>query len=93
MEDLLESEIVTNGVLAQDNTQFTSLWELRETITEAAGKTGKVFKYDVSLPVSSMYSVVERTREHLGELGLYKGEGKEGKVKSVIGFGHFGDGA
>lgn len=92
LEDLLESEIVTNGVLAQDNTQFTSLWELRETITEAAGKTGKVFKYDVSLPVSSMYSVVERTREHLGELGLYKGEGKDGKVKSVIGFGHFGDG-
>lgn len=92
LEDLLESEIITDGVLAQDNSQFTSLWELRETITEAAGKTGKTFKYDVSLPVSSMYSVVETTRKHLADLGLYNGEGGGGKVKSVIGFGHFGDG-
>ncbi|GJJ14681.1 hypothetical protein Clacol_008947 [Clathrus columnatus] len=92
LEVLIESEIVTDGVLAQDTAQFTSLWELRETITEAAGKTGKVFKYDVSLPTSLMYSVVEATRKHLAELGLYKGEGSDGKVKSVIGFGHFGDG-
>jgi len=88
----MESETIIDGVLAQDTTQFSSIWELREGITEAAGKTGKVYKYDVSLPVSAMYDVVLATRERLQEKGLYKGEGGGGSVKSVIGFGHFGDG-
>jgi len=92
LEDLLESKTIIDGVLAQDATQLTSIWELRELITEAAGKTGKVFKYDLSLPTSVMYEVVDATRSHLKSLGLYKGEGRDGVVKSVIGFGHFGDG-
>ncbi|KIJ53409.1 hypothetical protein M422DRAFT_222738 [Sphaerobolus stellatus SS14] len=92
LEDLLESETILDGVLSQDATQFASIWELREGITEAAGKTGKVYKYDVSLPVSTMYDLVLATRKRLEEQGLYKGEGGDGFVKSVIGFGHFGDG-
>ncbi|KAF8588478.1 D-lactate dehydrogenase [Ramaria rubella] len=92
LQDLLDSETIIDGVLAQDTTQFASLWQLREGITEAAGKTGKVFKYDVSLPASSMYELVDATRYRLRELGLYSGEGGHSLVKAVIGFGHFGDG-
>lgn len=55
LEYLLESGIVSDGVLAQDATQVGSLWQLREGIPEAAGKLGKTYKYDVSLPVSGMY--------------------------------------
>ena len=55
LEHLLESGIVSDGVLAQDATQVGSLWQLREGIPEAAGKLGKTYKYDVSLPVSGMY--------------------------------------
>ncbi|KAF8592015.1 FAD-binding domain-containing protein [Ramaria rubella] len=85
-QDLLNSETIIDGVLEQDNTQFASLWQLREGITEAAGKTGKVFKYDVSLP-ASMYELVNATRYRLRELGLYSGEGGHSR-----GCNRFGDG-
>ena len=92
LQDLLDSETIIDGVLAQDSTQVAALWELREGITEAAGKIGKVFKYDVSLPASHMYKLVEATRHRLREAGLYSVKGETSVVKEVIGFGHFGDG-
>lgn len=92
MENLLESKTIVDGVLAQDTAQFSSIWELREGITEAAGKAGKVYKYDVSLPTSVMYELVLATRERLQQMGLYSGEMGDTPVKSVTGFGHFGDG-
>lgn len=92
LQDLLESETIIDGVLAQDSSQVASLWELREGITEAAGKMGKVFKYDVSLPASHMYELVEATRHRLCKAGLFSGKGEKSIVKEVIGFGHFGDG-
>jgi FAD/FMN-containing dehydrogenase len=98
-EHLLESGLVTNGVLAQDTTQLQSLWAVRETIGESAGKAGAVYKYDVSVPVGKMYDVVEKVRTRLGEagllgsdwqgrLGVYQG----GRVLAAMGYGHMGDG-
>lgn len=94
----MESGIVNDGVLAQDETQIGQLWSLREGIPEAAGKAGKVYKYDLSLPVEKMYSLVHEIRQKLSQNGLLESEdeggNKEGKggVKTVFGFGHLGDG-
>ena len=98
-EYLLENELVTDGVLAQDTTQLQSLWAVRETIGESAGKAGSVYKYDVSVPVGQMYDVVEKVRRRLGEAGLLgqDWEGKMGvyeggRVLAAMGYGHMGDG-
>lgn len=68
-----------------------SLWSLRESIPEAAGKLGKTYKYDLSLPVAEMYKLVEETRERFRSKGML-GEGGDGTVREVVGFGHIGDG-
>jgi (R)-2-hydroxyglutarate---pyruvate transhydrogenase len=87
----MESSSIIDGVLAQDTTQFHSLWSLRELIPESAGKAGSVYKYDLSVPVPRMYSLVEKMRERLGREGLWK-EGGGGRVREVVGYGHIGDG-
>ncbi|CAD6929782.1 unnamed protein product [Tilletia controversa] len=89
LEHLLESSTITDGVLAQDTTQVSGLWALRESIPEAAGKMGKVFKYDLSMPVEKMNELVEVMRARFEGKGMM-GEGKG--IKTVVGYGHIGDG-
>ncbi|GAA94902.1 uncharacterized protein L969DRAFT_96371 [Mixia osmundae IAM 14324] len=86
LEDLMEKEIIVDGVLAQDETQLQSLWSLRESIPEAAGKLGKTYKFDVSMPVSEMYGLVEATRQR------FKDQGMADEIREVVGYGHIGDG-
>ena len=83
-----DAGLVTTGVLAQSPTQFESLWAIREGIPEAVGKTGKTYKYDISIPVSKFKEIVDKTKEHLRSQGLFH----ENAVKEVVSFGHFGDG-
>lgn len=85
------NELVLDGVLAQDQTQFHSLWKMRELIPESAGKAGSVYKYDLSVPVPKMYTLVEKMRAKLSEAGLWKEEGG-GRVREIVGYGHIGDG-
>ncbi|KAG5221453.1 actin interacting protein [Salix suchowensis] len=68
--------------------QFSSLWSLREGVTEAVSKEGKAYKYDISVPLSTFKQVVDVTRDHLKSKGLLH----DGAVKHVIGYGHVGDG-
>ncbi|GAA5866188.1 hypothetical protein JCM3774_004113 [Rhodotorula dairenensis] len=88
LESLLESGTISDGTLAQDETQVQSLWSLRESLPEAAGKLGRVYKYDLSMPVKDMYSLVEEARERFAEKGL----DKDGSIKTTVGYGHIGDG-
>lgn len=81
LEKALEKEMILDGVVAQDTTQQRAFWQLRETITEGLAKEGTVYKYDISLPVKTMYRMVERMKTRL-----------EGKVSGVVGYGHLGDG-
>lgn len=87
MEELMENEVVEDGVLAQDETQINDLWSLRELIPEACGKAGKTYKYDLSIPVSKMYDIITAVRERFAERGL----DKEDIVKLTVGYGHVGD--
>ncbi|KAF9313835.1 hypothetical protein BG003_004764 [Podila horticola] len=89
LEGLLTDEVVQDGVVAQDTTQFNNLWAIREGIPEACSKTGAVYKYDLSMPVPVLYDMVQDMRTRLEENGVL-GEGKP--VKCVVGFGHIGDG-
>ncbi|WWD15829.1 hypothetical protein CI109_100253 [Kwoniella shandongensis] len=90
-ESLISSSSILDGVLAQDTTQSASLWQIRELCPESLSKAGKAYKYDLSVPVEKMYSLVEKMRERLRDVGMLRDDGS-GKVKSVAGFGHMGDG-
>ncbi|KAF8934445.1 hypothetical protein CPC16_001656 [Podila verticillata] len=89
LEGLLTDDVVQDGVVAQDTTQFNNLWSIREGIPEACSKTGAVYKYDLSMPVPVLYDMVQDMRTRLSDSGVL-GEGKP--VKCVVGFGHIGDG-
>jgi len=90
LESLLDADnpLINTGVLSQSPAQFSSLWALREGITEAVSKEGKAYKYDISVPLASFEHVVDTTRDHLRSKGLLG----EKAVKHVIGYGHVGDG-
>ncbi|KAK9468183.1 hypothetical protein V1512DRAFT_258931 [Lipomyces arxii] len=91
LEDLMESDIIEDGVLANDETQLKNLWTWRETIPESLGKAGGVYKYDVSIPLPELYTLVEDTRTHLAKAGISIGT-EDSVVVDVVGYGHLGDG-
>ncbi|KAL7909549.1 hypothetical protein GGI35DRAFT_386692 [Trichoderma velutinum] len=90
LEDVLTKEIVVDGVVAQGEGQAKALWSWRESITECIGHGGGVYKYDVSIPLAEMYSLVEDVKARMGEAGLI-GETEEYPVSAVVGYGHMGD--
>ncbi|KZT74727.1 FAD-binding domain-containing protein [Daedalea quercina L-15889] len=90
LEDLMgqEPSLINSGVLATSPAQFSSLWAIREGLTEAVGKEGKAYKYDISVPQDKFKEVLDITREHLASKGLMHDQA----VKHVVGYGHVGDG-
>lgn len=90
LEHVMGEEIVSDGVLAQDETQIQALWSWREGIAESLGHWGGVYKYDVSIPIQELYKLVEDTRERLSSAGLI-GDDKKHPVVEVVGYGHMGD--
>ncbi|KAK7832015.1 d-2-hydroxyglutarate dehydrogenase [Quercus suber] len=76
----MEGGLISDGVIAQDINQASSFWRIREGVPEALMKAGAVYKYDLSLPVETMYNLVEEMRTKLGNSA------------KVIGYGHLGDG-
>ena len=90
LEHVMGEEIVSDGVLAQDETQIQSLWSWREGIPECLGHWGGVYKYDVSIPLPELYQLVEETRERLSSAGLMGADEKH-PVVDVVGYGHMGD--
>lgn len=90
LEDVMSKEIISDGVLAQDETQSKSLWGWREGITECMGHWGGVYKYDLSIPITELYALVEDTKTRMEEAGLV-GDTPEHPVVGVVGYGHMGD--
>ncbi|XP_044147759.1 D-2-hydroxyglutarate dehydrogenase, mitochondrial [Bufo gargarizans] len=81
LEKAMESGLVTSGTVATDQAKIMSLWALRERITEALAHDGYVYKYDLSMPVEKLYTLVEETRARVGS-----------SAQCVVGYGHLGDG-
>ncbi|KAL3423044.1 actin interacting protein 2 [Phlyctema vagabunda] len=90
LEHVMEQEIVSDGVVAQDETQVKALWAWREGVAECSAHFGGVYKYDVSIPLEELYQLVEDTRARITEAGLL-GDDESHPVKDVIGYGHMGD--
>jgi hypothetical protein len=90
LEHVMESEIVLDGTLADNQTQIRELWSWREGITEVLGHEGGVYKYDLSIPISELYDLVNDTRDRLTEAGLV-GDTPDHPVVDVVGYGHMGD--
>lgn len=76
----MEDGLVADGVIAQDISQASNFWRIREGISEASVKVGAVYKYDLSIPVEKLYDIVEEMRSRLGDMA------------EVLGYGHLGDG-
>ena len=87
---------VQDGVVAQSADQATAFWRMREGIPEALNHQPKhLFKYDVSLPTSRLYALVEACRARLASWGEGSREGSNGgrvEDAAVVGYGHLGDG-
>lgn len=92
LEASIESELVADGTIAQDDSQIQSLWQWREGISESSGKWGGVYKYDVSLPLPVMWDLVKAVETRLKEHGLESKTDAEKPVYATIGYGHIGDG-
>lgn len=92
LEKVMESEIVVDGTVSQDESQLKTLWTWRESIAEASQQFGGVYKYDVSLPLDSMYKLVEECQKRLNDLGLSSTTDESKPVYEAVGYGHIGDG-
>lgn len=84
LESAFEDDLVSDGVIAESETQSMAIWELRESLPEAVMKAGPggTLKYDFSLPLSSFYEIVELTREKLADIDGV----------NIVAWGHIGDG-
>ncbi|KAG5368735.1 D-lactate dehydrogenase [cytochrome] 2 [Yarrowia sp. C11] len=92
LEDVMEKEIVSDGVVASDETQFQNLWAWRERITEVIGKEGGVYKYDISIPLPQLYNIVDDLRAVFESKNMISKTDASKPVVDVIGYGHVGDG-
>lgn len=90
LEDVMTKEIITDGVVAQDETQLKSLWSWREGIPECINHWGGTYKYDVSIPLAEMYDLVDEMSVKMDEAGLV-GDTDDFPAVGVVGYGHMGD--
>jgi (R)-2-hydroxyglutarate---pyruvate transhydrogenase len=91
LADLMENEVISDGTIAQDQTQISQLWSWREGIPEALNHHGACYKYDLSVPIQEIYHLVEDTRARMIKAGLV-GETEDYPIVDVVGYGHMGDG-
>lgn len=91
LEHVMGEEIVEDGVVAENQTQFQSLWACREGVSEASQHFGGVYKYDLSIPLPQLYDLVNEARELMESKGLISGTDDSKPVLDVVGYGHMGD--
>lgn len=81
LNTLMEQNVVSDGTLATEPSRMKTIWAVRERITESLVKEGYGYKYDISLPLSKFYEIVEIMRKRLAD-----------RVTRCCGYGHLGDG-
>lgn len=92
LENVMENELATDGTIAQDEMEAVNLWKWREMIPEACQEFGGVYKFDVSLPIEDLYSLVDATNAKLIRDNLIRKDGNYSPVIGAVGYGHIGDG-
>lgn len=81
--DCLEEGLLSDAVIAGNETQRNKLWRLREGIVEAQKFEGASIKHDVSVPVSEVPAFIEQGTEAV--MAMIEGA-------RPVPFGHVGDG-
>ncbi|WP_240686498.1 FAD-binding oxidoreductase [Aliiroseovarius marinus] len=76
------ADLVSEGVIAQSQSQRAALWKLREEIPLANKAVGAINSHDISLPLSDIPAFLRRADDALAALGPFR----------VNAFGHLGDG-
>jgi FAD/FMN-containing dehydrogenase len=84
LNDLLQEEIVVDGLAADSSESQKEVWALRESITESLQMSGLVRKYDLCVPVDKCDSFLKDAKDLFERMEL--------PVELYI-FGHFGDGS
>ena len=79
-------QLVTNGIVAQNDDQIKQIWFIREMQAIAQldfSRGGSCFFYDISAPPEILYDIVNKIRDHIKDdlPDVY-----------VLGFGHLADG-
>ncbi|XP_028133838.1 D-2-hydroxyglutarate dehydrogenase, mitochondrial [Diabrotica virgifera virgifera] len=81
-EAALKKFLVLNGTVASEPAKIQALWSIRENIPNGFKIcSSKMMYYDVSMPLSNYYSIVNDVDEFT-----------KGLSERVFGFGHLGDG-
>lgn len=83
-EKIFDLKLASDGFLADDQSSFEKIWQLREFITESIGASYLVRKNDISVPIQQLPSFVFdvcHIRSQVSESGI-----------DMILFGHMGDG-
>lgn len=82
VEKAINNDFIKDGTLTNEITKLNNIWALRERISEGVLRDGYVFKYDISLPFSCFYEVVEVLRNRI----------RDSRIVRISGYGHLGDG-
>lgn len=91
LEKLMEENIVSDGSVAQDESQASLMWSIRESISQACSTQGGNHKYDISVPINNFYQIVDDVKSNLRSLEMYDAAGDK-LITHVAAFGHLGDG-
>lgn len=83
LETALDSGLIADAALAQDETQAMAMWQLRDSISAAERAIGPAMQHDVSVPVAAMADFVEQTVPAVEA---------EFPGTRALAFGHLGDG-
>jgi len=81
----LASGMISDATLPTSQTQSAALWKLREGISQAQVRAGKVIKHDIALPISSLADFVAKADQAVRATAQ-----KHDVV--IVNFGHLGDG-
>lgn len=81
-EAAFAADLVSDGVIAQSETQRQALWQIRESIPEANRRIGSISSHDISVPLSLIPEFIGKAGRALEKQGDFR----------INCFGHLGDG-
>ena len=85
LEQALADGVISDASLPTSQTQSAALWKLREGISQAQVRAGKVVKHDIALPISALADFVAKADEVVHAVAQHFDV-------AIINFGHLGDG-
>ena len=81
----LAGGVISDATLHTSQAQSAALWKLREGISQAQVRAGKVIKHDIALPISSLADFVAKADQDVRAAAHHLDV-------AVVNFGHLGDG-